>query len=230
MLEDLKCEVCEANIFLSNHGLAPLTWGNVSGRSADGLIIIKPSGVEYSKMRPSDMVVTDINGKKIEGDLSPSTDLFTHLEIYKAFSFVMGVAHTHSPWCVVFAQAGKSIPALGTTHADYFSDLIPCTENMKEDEVKENYEKNTGLVITRAFSQGSNDPKKTQAVLVKNHGPFTWGNSAYSAAENAFVLEEIAKMAYYTIALNPKAKAPKYLLKKHYERKRGPSAYYGQKK
>jgi len=228
MLEKLKQDVYEANIALVKYGLVRLTWGNVSAidRIA-GYIVIKPSGVEYDIMKPEDMVVVDMDGKVVSGNYKPSSDTATHLELYRQFEDIGAVVHTHSTWATIMSQIGKSLPAFGTTHADYFADNIPCTRDMRDAEITCNYEHETGKVIVEAFV-GIN-PLDIPAVLVKNHGPFTWGINAKKAVENAFVLEEVAKMAYYTQnALANTPEMPKVLLHKHFYRKHGDGAYYGQ--
>lgn len=223
MLEALKEEVCRANLMLPKHGLVTFTWGNVSGIDRkSGLIVIKPSGVEYDGMKPEDMVVVDLDGKVVEGRYKPSSDTATHIELYKAFSEIGGVVHTHSRWATVFAQMGQGIPATGTTHADYFYGEIPCTRLMTTDEIRGKYEKETGTVIIEAFQ--SIDPMQVPAVVVYSHGPFAWGKDAAEAVHNTIVLEEIAFMQWH-------AKAPtmqRELLDKHYLRKHGENAYYGQ--
>ena len=239
MLEALKEKVCQANLDLVKHGLVIFTWGNVSAIDREsGLVVIKPSGVSYDNMKPSDMVVVDLDGKIVEGDLRPSSDTPTHLVLYKAFPNIGGVVHTHSTYATAWAQAGRDIPSLGTTHADYFHDSIPCTRDMTKDEVFGEYEKETGNVIVERF-RGMN-PDDTPAVLVRNHGPFAWGTDADNAVHNAVVLEEVAKMAYIAMDINvgkklqvwyiPRVRMNKLLVEKHYSRKHGPNAYYGQKK
>ena len=237
MLEELKEKVCRANLDLVRHGLVIFTWGNVSAIDrASGLVVIKPSGVSYDNMKPSDMVVVNLDGKVVEGDLRPSSDTPTHLVLYKAFPNIGGVVHTHSTYATAWAQAGIDIPSLGTTHADYFHDDIPCTRNMKKSEVFGEYEKETGNVIVEAFKKMN--PDDTPAVLVRNHGPFAWGTDADNAVHNAVVLEEIAKMAFISLTVNlstldivnHKPTMNKLLIEKHYSRKHGPNAYYGQKK
>ena len=231
MLEKLKEEVFKANLMLPKHGLVTFTWGNVSAIDREsGLVVIKPSGVSYEEMCADDMVVVDVNtGKVIEGKWNPSSDTPTHLELYKAFSDIGAVVHTHSRWATSFAQAGKEIRALGTTHADYFYGTIPCTREMTKEEIEGEYEKETGTVIIEAF-KGKN-PVEIPAVLVKNHGPFTWGKDASWAVHNAVVLEEVAQMAYRAEYLNPDvATISQDLLDKHYLRKHGKNAYYGQNK
>lgn len=230
MLEDLKRIVYEANMELPKKGLVTYTWGNVSGIDREkGLFVIKPSGVDYEKMTPDDMVVMDLAGNKVEGELNPSSDTATHLELYKAFESVGGIVHTHSSMAASWAQAGRGLPCYGTTHADYFYGEIPCTRNLTEQEIEDGYEKNTGLVIVETF-QGL-DPLHVPGVLCKNHGPFTWGTDADNAVHNAVVLEEIAKMNLMTEILNPSVNpAPQCMQDKHFMRKHGPDAYYGQKK
>ena len=230
MLEELKDKVCRANLDLVRHGLVLFTWGNVSAIDREsGLVVIKPSGVSYDDMKPEDMVVVDLDGKVVEGRLNPSSDTPTHVVLYKAFPQAGGVVHTHSTYATSWAQAGLDIPNIGTTHADYFHDAVPCTPDMTESEVKGEYELETGNVIVRRF-EGLN-PVHTPGVLVKNHGPFTWGKDAAHAVYHAVVLEEVAKMALLTRQVDPSAApAPQYLQDKHYMRKHGPNAYYGQKK
>ena len=237
MLEELKEKVFRANLDLVKHGLVIFTWGNVSAIDrATGLVVIKPSGVSYETMRAEDMVVVDLDGKVVEGDLRPSSDTATHLVLYKAFPEIGGVVHTHSTYATAWAQAGLDIPNIGTTHADYFHDDIPCTRDMKKSEVFGEYEKETGNVIVERF-KGMN-PVDTPAVLVKNHGPFTWGTDADNAVHNAVVLEQVAKMGFVAVTLNlstldlvnHKPSMNKLLIEKHYSRKHGPNAYYGQKK
>ena len=237
MLEALKEKVCQANLDLVKHGLVIFTWGNVSAIDrASGLVVIKPSGVSYDNMKPSDMVVVDLDGKIVEGDLRPSSDTPTHLVLYKAFPNIGGVVHTHSTYATAWAQAGIDLPSLGTTHADYFHDDIPCTRDMKKSEVFGEYEKETGNVIVDRFKKLN--PDDTPAVLVKNHGPFAWGTDADNAVHNAVVLEAVAKMAFVSLTINlstldivnHKPSMNKLLIEKHYSRKHGPNAYYGQKK
>jgi len=237
MLEALKQEVFEANLSLVKHGLVIFTWGNVSAIDrASGLVVIKPSGVEYDAMKASDMVVVDLDGKVVEGNLRPSSDTPTHVALYKAFPNIGGVVHTHSTYATAWAQAGRDIPNIGTTHADYFHDDIPCTRDMKKSEVFGEYEKETGNVIIERF-KGMN-PDDTPAVLVKNHGPFAWGTDAANAVHNAVVLEQVAKMAFISSTLHIPTldvvkhvpSMNKHLIEKHYSRKHGPNAYYGQKK
>ncbi len=229
MLEKLKEKVLEANLELVRQGLVIYTWGNVSGIDREkGLVVIKPSGVSYKNMKPSDMVVVDLSGNVVEGHLNPSSDTPTHIVLYNAFPQMGGVVHTHSKWAVTFAQAGMDIPAFGTTHADYFYKDIPCARGLTEREVNGEYEKNTGKVIVEAL--GEEDVMATPAILVRNHGPFAWGTDPDNAVYNATVMEHVAEMAYQTMALNPQAeRVPQYLLDKHYNRKHGANAYYGQK-
>lgn len=230
MLEALKETVCEANLELSRRGVVLYTWGNVSGIDrARGLVVIKPSGVPYQGMQPSDMVVVDLEGRIVEGTLRPSSDTPTHLELYKAFPEIGGVVHTHSTHAVVFAQAGMEIPPLGTTHADYFYGAVPVSRSLTRDEVQEAYEKNTGRVIVETVKETGRGPLAVPGVLVRNHGPFTWGKDPTEAVYHSVVLEEIAEMAWKTLQLNPAAALPPYILEKHYQRKHGPKAYYGQK-
>lgn len=230
MLEELKRQVYRANMELPERGLVTYTWGNVSGIDRrSGLFVIKPSGVDYDRLSPDDMVVMSLDGKKVEGELNPSSDTATHLELYKAFQEIGGVVHTHSSMATAWAQAGRELPCYGTTHADYFYGTIPCTRNLTKEEIEEGYEKNTGLVIIETF-KGKN-PVYVPGVLCKNHGPFTWGKDAAEAVHNAVVLEEVAKMNLYTEMLNPRAgAAPQYMQDKHFMRKHGPNAYYGQGK
>lgn len=230
MLEALKETVCEANLELSRRGVVLYTWGNVSGIDrARGLVVIKPSGVPYQGMQPSDMVVVDLEGHIVEGTLRPSSDTPTHLELYKAFPEIGGVVHTHSTHAVVFAQAGMEIPPLGTTHADYFYGAVPVSRSLTLDEVQEAYEKNTGRVIVETVHETEREPLAVPGVLVRNHGPFTWGKDPAEAVYHSVVLEEIAEMAWKTLQINPAAALPPYILEKHYQRKHGPKAYYGQK-
>ena len=230
MLEALKETVCEANLELSRRGVVLYTWGNVSGIDrARGLVVIKPSGVPYQGMQPSDMVVVDLEGRIVEGTLRPSSDTPTHLELYKAFPEIGGVVHTHSTHAVVFAQAGMEIPPLGTTHADYFYGAVPVSRSLTRDEVQEAYEKNTGRVIVETVKEMGREPLAVPGVLVRNHGPFTWGKDPAEAVYHSVVLEEIAEMAWKALQINPSAALPPYILEKHYQRKHGPKAYYGQK-
>ena len=231
MLEELKKKVYEANILLPKYGLVTFTWGNVSAIDREsGLFVIKPSGVEYDTMTPDDMVVMDLEGNKVEGKLNPSSDTPTHLEIYKAFKEVGGVVHTHSSYATSWAQAGRSIPCYGTTHADYFYGEIPCVRCLNKDEIESAYEENTGHLIVNEFERMGKDPVAVPAVLCKNHGVFTWGKDAHEAVHNAVVTEEVAKMAFRCELINPEVKlAPQELQDKHYYRKHGANAYYGQK-
>lgn len=228
MLEELKQIVYEANMELSRRGLITYTWGNVSGIDREkGLFVIKPSGVDYDKLKASDMVVMDLDGNKVEGDMNPSSDTPTHVELYKAFKEIGGIVHTHSPHAAAWAQAGRALPCYGTTHADYFYGEIPCARNLTAQEIEEGYEMNTGKVIIETF-EGKN-PVYIPAVLCKNHGPFTWGRDAAEAVHNAVVLEEVAKMNFMTEMLAPQVEpAPQWLQDKHFMRKHGPNAYYGQ--
>ena len=230
MLEGLKKQVLEANLLLPKHNLVTFTWGNVSGIDREkGLVVIKPSGVEYDGMTVEDMVVVDLSGKVVEGKCKPSSDTATHVELYKAFPECGGIVHTHSRWATTFAQAGMDIPAMGTTHGDYFYGAIPCTRPMTDEEIKGKYEKETGTVIIEAFR--GVDPMTIPAVLVKSHGPFTWGKDAAEAVHNAVVLEEAAFMNYHALGLNPQAgRIGQELLDRHYLRKHGENAYYGQDK
>ncbi len=227
MLEKLKEEVYKANLDLVKHRLVVFTWGNVSAIDREeGLIVIKPSGISYDNMRANDMVVVDVCGKVIEGKYKPSSDTPTHIVLYNAFKTIGGIVHTHSTYATAWAQAGLGIPNIGTTHADYFNDAIPCTEDMTQQEVEGEYEKETGNVIVKRF-KGIN-PEFTPGVLVKNHGPFSWGRNAEEAVHNAVVMEEVAKMAYIAYTLNPDLTMNPHLIKKHFYRKHGPDAYYGQ--
>ena len=230
MLEELKKKVYEANMLLPKHGLITFTWGNVSGIDREkGLFVIKPSGVEYDVMRPEDMVVVDLDGNKIEGDLNPSSDTETHRFLYKEFKNIGGIVHTHSRWATTFAQAGQGVRAYGTTQADYFYGEIPCTRDMTPEEINGPYELNTGVVIAERFKDLN--PDYIPAVLVKNHGPCTWGTDPYNAVHNAVVLEEIAMMAFHTQMLTGNREPmPQVLMDRHFLRKHGPNAYYGQKK
>ena len=231
MLEALKQQVYEANMELPRRGLVTYTWGNVSGIDREkGLFVIKPSGVEYDELTPEMLVVMDLNGNKIEGELKPSSDTKTHLELYKAFSALGGIVHTHSTHAVAFAQARRDLPAFGTTHADYFYGPVPCTRELTPEEIDKDYEKNTGKVIVETFKARGIDPLYVPGVLCASHGPFTWGKTCAKAVENALVLEECAHMARLTEQFAPGvAPAPSYLQDKHYFRKHGPNAYYGQK-
>lgn len=229
MLAALREEVLEANLELARRGLAADTFGNASGVSREkGLIVIKPSGVAYAKLRAKDLVVTDMDGNVVEGSLRPSSDLATHAILYKKFTRIGGIAHTHSRAATIWAQAGREIPCLGTTHADYFRGAVPVTDNLTAEEVQNDYELNTGMVIVRRMRDI--DPMMMPAVLVAGHAPFCWGASAAEAAHNAWMLEEVAQMALATVALNPSVKPlDPVLLDKHFLRKHGASAYYGQK-
>jgi L-ribulose-5-phosphate 4-epimerase len=230
MLERLREQVLEANLELSRRGLALYTFGNASGVSREeGLVVIKPSGVPYEQMKPEHLVVTDLTGKIVEGTLRPSSDLPTHLVLYNEFPGIGGVAHTHSEYATAWAQARKSIPCFGTTHADYFHGPVPVTDEMTDQEIAEEYEKNTGDAIVRSLKRTS--PSATPGVLVANHGPFAWGKDAATAAHNAVILESIARMAYFTLGINPAAQpVGSGLHDKHYLRKHGKNAYYGQAK
>ena len=230
MLEDLKQKVYEANMLRPKYGLVTFTWGNVSAIDTEsGLFVIKPSGVDYEKMTPADMVVMDLQGNKVEGDLRPSSDTPTHLELYKAFPEIGGIVHTHSSYATSWAQAGRSIPCYGTTHADYIYGEVPCLRCLTKEEIDEAYEENTGHLIVNEFQRMNKEVMAVPAVLCKNHGPFAWGKDAMDAVHNAVVLEEVAQMAYRTETINPKvAPAPQELQDKHYYRKHGANAYYGQ--
>lgn len=232
MLEDLKEKVYRANMALVEHGLVIFTWGNVSGIDRErGLVVIKPSGVDYATMTAADMVVVDLaTGDVVEGELRPSSDTPTHLAIYRAWPEAGGVVHTHSTYATAWAQAGIDLPNIGTTHADYFHDAVPCTADMTEAEVKGDYELETGNVIVRRFADAGINPMHTPGVLVKNHGPFAWGTSPADAVHNAVVLEQVARMAYIAETLNPSLTMNPLLIEKHFSRKHGPNAYYGQKK
>lgn len=228
MLEALKKQVYEANMELPRRGLITYTWGNVSGIDREtGYVVIKPSGVDYELLKVDDMVIVDLEGNKIEGEYKPSSDTPTHLELYKAFPEIGGVVHTHSPWATSWAQAGRSIPCYGTTHADYFYGSIPCARSLTKDEIESDYEKNTGLVIIDTFKELN--PSFVPGVLCINHGPFTWGKDAMEAVHNAVVLEEVAKMAFQTEQINTHVNAaPEAIKEKHFMRKHGKNAYYGQ--
>ena len=230
MLEQLKQEVCEANLELHKRGIVIYTWGNVSGIDrASGNMVIKPSGVAYEQMTAEDMVVVNVQtGEVVEGKWKPSSDTATHLELYRTFSKIGGITHTHSVNAVAFAQAGLPVPALGTTHADYFYGDIPCTRELTEQEVKEAYEANTGKVIVESLNPMDTDIMAIPAILVKNHGPFTWGKNASESVYHSVVLETIAEMAIITMQLNLKSELKQYVLDKHYFRKHGAGAYYGQ--
>ncbi len=229
MLTELKEQVCEANLLLPKHGLVTFTWGNVSGVDWEkGLMVIKPSGVEYDGMSPQDMVVVDLEtGKRVEGQWKPSSDTDTHLALYRAFPKLGGVVHTHSRWATTFAQAGRAIPAMGTTQGDYFYGDIPCTRKMTPAEIEGSYELETGNVIIETF-QGM-EPMDIPGVLVHSHGPFAWGKDPLNAVHNAVVMEEVAFMDWHTMLLNPESgRMQQELLDKHYLRKHGANAYYGQ--
>jgi L-ribulose-5-phosphate 4-epimerase len=230
MLDDLKEQVCQANLDLMAQGLVTLTWGNVSGRSDDGkLVVIKASGVAYSNMRPEHMVVVDLEGNVVEGDMRPSSDTPTHVLLYKSFPGIGGITHTHSRYATIFAQARMEIPCLGTTHADHFYGSVPVTRPLTENEVSEAYEANTGHVIIERFA--GIDPVTMPAVLVAGHAPFAWGKNAAKSVENAVALEAVAEMAWGTRQLvSPPPELETYVLEKHYRRKHGPDAYYGQRK
>lgn len=228
MLEALKEQVYKANMELPRRGLITYTWGNVSSIDREtGYIVIKPSGVDYEVLKAEDMVIIDLEGNKIEGEYKPSSDTATHLELYKAFSEIGGIVHTHSPWATSWAQAGRSIPCYGTTHADYFYGSIPCARSLTKGEIENDYEKNTGLVIIETFKEMN--PNFVPGVLCMNHGPFTWGKDAMEAVHNAVVLEEVAKMAFQTEQINTHvSSAPDTIKEKHFMRKHGKNAYYGQ--
>lgn len=232
MLEELKERVCAANLELVARGVVIYTWGNVSGISSDRkYMVIKPSGVAYDGMMPEDMVVLDVaTGETVEGKWNPSSDTKTHLALYRAFPTIGGITHTHSVHAVAFAQAGRAIPALGTTHADYFYGDIPCTRELTAAEVSEDYELNTGNVIVETLRQLAIDPLAVPGIVVKNHGPFTWGKDAAASVYHAVVMEKVAEMDLKTLLLNPDAGLAQYVLDKHYMRKHGPNAYYGQRK
>ncbi|MBJ2161113.1 MAG: L-ribulose-5-phosphate 4-epimerase [Muribaculaceae bacterium] len=230
MLDELKDKVFRANMELVEHGLVIFTWGNVSGIDRErGLVVIKPSGVDYAVMKPSDMVVVDLaTGEVVEGSLRPSSDTPTHLALYRAFPEIGGVVHTHSTYATAWAQAGIDLPNIGTTHADYFHNSIPCTRDMTAAEVEGSYELETGNVIVERF-EGLN-PVHTPGVLVKNHGPFSWGKTPAEAVHNAVVMEQVAKMAFIAYSVNPSLTMNPLLVEKHFSRKHGPKAYYGQGK
>ncbi len=235
MLEDLKEKVFEANLQLVKYGLVVLTWGNVSAIDrTENLVVIKPSGVPYDTMKAADMVVMDLNGNKIEGDLNPSSDTPTHLELYRNFENIGGIVHTHSSWACAWAQAGGDIPAYGTTHADFANCAVPCARGLTEEEVNGEYELNTGKVIVEEFERRKIKADECPAVLIHRHGPFTWGKDPFKAVENALILEEVAKMASRTQRIaqfdnHSNIGIEQYLLDKHYNRKHGENAYYGQK-
>lgn len=230
MLEDLKQQVLDANLLLPKYDLITFTWGNVSGIDREkGLVVIKPSGIEYDKMGSDDMVVVDLDGNRVEGKWKPSSDTATHLALYKAFPSLGGIVHTHSRWATSFAQAGIGIPAFGTTHGDYFYGEIPCTRKMTPAEISGAYELETGNVIIETYQSRNIDPAQVPAVLVNSHGPFTWGTSPFNAVHNAVVLENVAFMAFHALALKPDlSPMQQALLDKHYLRKHGAGAYYGQ--
>ena len=227
MLEKLKEEVFQANLDLVKHGLVIFTWGNVSGIDREkGLVVIKPSGVSYDDMKPKDMVVLNLYGQVVEGKLKPSSDSATHLVLYRQFENIGGVVHTHSEWATSWAQAGKGIPAVGTTHANYYYGEIQCTRKMTKEEIEKEYELETGKVIVERFKEL--DPDAIPGVLVNNHGPFSWGKDPHNAVHNAVVMEEVAKMTFRTFQLNPETTMDQVLLDKHFLRKHGKNAYYGQ--
>ncbi len=232
MLEELKQKVYKANIDLVRHGLVIFTWGNVSGIDREkGLVVIKPSGVDYDSMTADQMVVVDLaTGKVVEGELRPSSDTPTHLVLYRAFPEIGGIVHTHSTYATAWAQAGKDLPNIGTTHADYFHNAIPCTDDMTAAQVQGDYELETGNVIVDRFIREHINPVHTPGVLVKNHGPFSWGKNPYEAVHNAVVMEQVAKMAFVAYSVNPGLTMNPLLVEKHFSRKHGPNAYYGQKK
>lgn len=232
MLEELKERVFRANLDLVRHNLVIFTWGNVSGIDREkGLVVIKPSGVDYDSMKASDMVVVDLKtGETVEGELNPSSDTPTHLILYRTYPDIGGIVHTHSTYATAWAQAGKGIPNIGTTHSDYYHNDIPCTGDMTEKEIKGDYELETGNVIVKRLNQGNINPMHTPGALVKNHGPFAWGKNPDNAVYNAVVMEQVAKMAYLSFAINPETSMNPLLVEKHFSRKHGPNAYYGQKK
>jgi L-ribulose-5-phosphate 4-epimerase len=231
MLEKLKQEVLKANLDLPKHGLVTFTWGNVSGIDREeGLVVIKPSGVPYDELEAEHLVVVDLECNIVEGNLRPSSDTQTHLALYKAFETIGGIVHTHSPWATSWAQAGRAIPPLGTTHADYFYGEIPCTRTLTQMEINQGYELETGNVIIEKFRNEGLDPVAMPGVLIASHAPFAWGKDAHQAVHNAVVLEEVAKMALHSFQLNPQVEdIDQFLLDKHYLRKHGVNAYYGQK-
>jgi L-ribulose-5-phosphate 4-epimerase len=230
MLEDLKVKVFKANLDLAKYGLVTLTWGNVSGIDREkNLVVIKPSGVDYDKMKADDMVVVDMNGKIVEGKLRPSSDTPTHIVLYKNFKKIGAITHSHSTYATIFAQACREIPCYGTTHADHFYGTIPLTRFLTKKEVEEGYELNTGKAIVERFK--NLDPVATPGVLLAGHAPFTWGSSPSESVKNNLILERVAEMAFASLQLNPELKAlPKHIINKHYMRKHGPNAYYGQPK
>ena len=232
MLKHLRKLVWQANLDLPKHGLVTFTWGNVSGIDRErGLVVIKPSGVAYEDLTPEDLVLVDLEtGRTVEGALNPYSDTKTHLELYRAFPEVGGIVHTHSAYAVAWAQAGQGIPCYGTTHADYFYGPIPCARHLRQAELEEDYEKNTGRIIVETFRGRGLDPAAVPGVICHSHGPFTWGKDPAQAVYHAVVLEEVARMALLTRQVDPDAApAPQYLQDKHYSRKHGPNAYYGQK-
>lgn len=231
MLEELKKEVCDANLELVRRGVVIYTWGNVSGIDREkGIVVIKPSGVDYNGMSPEDMVLVDLEtGKTVEGKWNPSSDTKTHLEIYRNFPEIGGITHTHSINAVAYAQAGKDIPALGTTHADYFYGDIPCTRELTKEEVDSDYELNTGKVIVETINDRKIQPLAVPGIIVRNHGPFSWGKDAAASVYHAVVMETVAEMDLKTLLINPGASMEQYILDKHYMRKHGPNAYYGQR-
>lgn len=235
MLEELKKKVFEANLQLVKYNLVVLTWGNASAIDREsGLVVIKPSGVPYDTMKADDMVVMDLDGNKIEGALNPSSDTPTHLELYRKYNDIGGIVHTHSSWACSWAQAGRDVPAYGTTHADFANGCVPCARGLTQDEVNGEYELNTGRVIVEEFDKRGIKPSECPAVLIHRHGPFTWGKDAFKAVENALILEEVCKMAYRTESIASLSDSSdigieQYLLDKHYQRKHGANAYYGQK-
>lgn len=230
MIEELKERVCRANQDLSKYNLVALTWGNVSGFDRDqGLVVIKPSGLDYAELTPSNMVVVNLDGRRVEGKLNPSSDTPAHLELYKSFKKISGATHTHSEYAAMFAQAGREIPCLGTTHADHFNGDVPLTRMISRDEVEKDYEANTGKVIVERFA--GLDPLQMPAVLVHGHGAFTWGRSPEEAVLNSRALESVAKMAWGSLLIGARRdQFPEYLMQKHFQRKHGSGAYYGQKK
>ena len=230
MLEKLREEVYAANMELPARGLVTYTWGNVSGIDREKqLVVIKPSGVEYDELTPGNLVIVDMNNNVVEGELNPSSDTKTHVELYKTFPTIGGIVHTHSSHAVGWAQAGRDIPCYGTTHADYFYGAVPCSRNLTREEVDEDYELNTGKVIAETFRSRNLDPDAVPGIICRSHGPFTWGKNPAKAVYHAVVLEELAKMAMYTVTIDANAsEAPKYILDKHYLRKHGANAYYGQ--
>lgn len=232
MLKSVREAVYEANMELPRRGLVTCTWGNVSAVDrAAGLMVIKPSGVEYEDLSPDKLVVLDLDGRRVEGSLNPSSDTRTHLELYRAFPEIGGIVHTHSAHAVAWAQAGRDIPCFGTTHADYFYGPVPCARALSPEEVEDDYEGSTGRVIVETFRERGLNPVHVPGVICRSHGPFTWGRDAAQAVYHAAVLEEVAKMAIFTVQINPEAlPAPQHVLDKHFMRKHGPNAYYGQKK